>query len=197
MNYTIPIDSKATVRALNEIQRKQLPFAIANALTQTAKKAQRDLSKATAKYFDRPTPFTKKAFGITPATKRHHQADVHIKPIQWTYMFYEVEGGVRTPKHTAIPVPTNNLTDRNRYGGMRRRKVDQLLRHPDVFSGTVKGIGGIWMRTGGTVRLLVAWEKQTTYRPRFPFTKIARASVRKNYPRIFRRSLNRALKTAK
>jgi hypothetical protein len=199
LNIAIPVDSRATVRALNDIQKKQLPFAVAQALTQTAAAARRDASKATDKFFDRPTGFTKKAFDILPAGKRQKRlmAHVFIKDWQWNYLQYQVYGGVRYPNRFSIPVPTSNLTDRNRYGNMRRRQIKQMLRDPNVFSGKVRGVGGIWMRTpSGSVRLLVSWESKTTYRKRYPFKKIVRKSVGQNYSRIFRRSLSSALRTS-
>ena len=198
MNITIPINSRAAVRALNKIQKKQLPFAIASALTFTAKQAAKDSARATTKYLDRPTPFTKKGFGITPAKKTKHQAFVFIKDQQAKYMRYQISGGPRLPKRKAILVPTRNLTDINRYGNMQRSKIKQMLRHPAVFSANIKGIGGVWHRqSDGKLRLLVAWEPKVKYRKRYPFKRIVQKSVRKNYERNFKRSLANALRTAR
>lgn len=194
----IPVSSRDTVKALNDIQKKQLPFAIAQALTWTAKDVAKDEAKATAVHFDMPTPFTRKAFAITPATKRNLVAYVFIKDHQWKYLKYQVDGGVRSPKGRAIPIPTSNLTDRNRFGNMRKTQLRQLLRHPDTFSGVVKGVGGIWHRTArGNVQLLVAWEPRAHYRKQFPFVRIASRSSNRHYPRRFKSSLRAALRSAR
>jgi hypothetical protein len=193
----IPIDSKKTVAALTKIEQQQIPFAIASALTRTAAGARVQLIKAMATHFDKPTPYTKKAVGFTPAKKRALHADVYIRQQQWEYLQYEVNGGVRPAKHKAIPVPTRNLTDRNRYGNLRKTQLKRIINHPDTFSGKVKGVAGVWQRLpNGGVKLLVAWEPRAAYTSRYPFAKITKKYVRDNYSRIFRKSLRDALKTA-
>ena len=194
----IPIDSKATVRALNKIQKKQIPFAIALALTRTATGARKKLVKEMSVYFDRPTPYTKQAVWFTKAKKSRLYADVYIRQKQWQYLQYQVAGGIRPPKRKAIAVPTRNLTDRNRYGNMRKTQLQRIINHPDTFSGKVSGVAGVWQRLpNGRVKLLVAWEPRAAYSKRYPFARITKGYVQKNYSRIFKGALRYALKSAK
>jgi len=89
---------------LTHLQREQIPFATAYALTQTAKKAQAEVEREVPRVFDRPTPFTQKPVRTKPATKRNLTAEVLIKDyaakgnaaVKW--LIAEIKGGPRRPK---------------------------------------------------------------------------------------------------
>ncbi|XLV72916.1 hypothetical protein ACKZDW_10360 [Ralstonia syzygii subsp. celebesensis] len=103
-------------RTLSKAAKQQLPFAIAKGLTQTAKVTQDKLTSALPRQLDKPTPFTMRAFGVTAATKQRQLATVFIKPDQWKYLKYQVEGGVRRPAKRAVIVPESMRL--NQYGNM-------------------------------------------------------------------------------
>jgi hypothetical protein len=154
---------------------KQMPFTVAKALTQTAKDVQVVETRKLGEVFDRPTPFTMRAIGITPARKTDLTAKVFLKDIQGAYLKLQVDGGTRYPKNRALVLPTDLPT--NQYGNIPKGQIKRLLRRPDVFSGTVRGIAGIWQRTGRGLLLLVSYEPKATYRKRFPFYGIARRVI--------------------
>jgi hypothetical protein len=66
----------------------------------------------------------------------------------------------------------------NEFGNIQRGKIRQLLARKDTFSGTVRGISGIWQRTGHKgLKLLVAYQDVRQVKPRFDFVGIARKSI--------------------
>jgi hypothetical protein len=199
MKVSVNVNSIAARRSLNKMIKSQLPYATALAMTRTAQGAVRQLKNESRTRFDRPTPWTQKGFTSTSADKKSKRirAYVSIRPQQWKYMSYQVQGGTRRPTGTAIPVPTNNLTDRNRYGNMRKSQLRQILRNPDTFSGVVNGVGGLWHRQANDLKLLIAWEPSAKYTKRFPFKKIVNTYARKHYAANFRRAFNQAVRTAK
>ncbi|QKL71445.1 hypothetical protein HI806_09205 [Ralstonia solanacearum] len=180
-------------RTLSKAAKQQLPFAIAKGLTQTAKATQDKLTSALPRQLDKPTPFTMRAFGVTAATKQRQLATVFIKPDQWKYLKYQVEGGVRRPAKRAVIVPESMRL--NQYGNMPKGAVRKLLAKAGVFSGTVDGVAGIWQRKGGRAVLLVKYADKVVYKRRFPFADIGERSVAAVFGPIFNQALADALAT--
>ena len=93
-------------RLLLDLEKQQLPFATALALTRTAQQAKADLRSEMQKRFDRPTPYTLNSLYVKPATKRDLVASVEIKDDLATakgnaaakYLAPEIEGGARNMK---------------------------------------------------------------------------------------------------
>ena len=203
VTLSVKVDTKDATRRLNAVQRKQVPFATAVAITRTADAVVRAEKRGTHKHFDRPTPFTEKAFTRIPARKRDTpiRGRVFAKDKQAAYLELQIYGGIRRPKGRALLVP--GKIELNRYGNIANKKIQKLLRKPNVFSGTVGGVPGIWQRYTGRrsrnrrPKLLVAYEPTTRYRPRFPFFRIAQTTTRRVFPRRFRVELARALRTAR
>ena len=202
---------------------KQLPFAMARALTATAWDIQRHITEELPNYLDRPTPFTRKAFGVQRANKRELRARVFVKDRQSRYLKYQVEGGTRTPKGRAIVVPytRGGAIKLNKYGNLPRGRVAKLIAQNKTFSGTVKGTPGVWRRTGtksrptkgrrytpraapqGTagqgryLQLLIGYESFASYQPRLPMLALAREEYRRVWSRNVAQSLALAVKTAR
>lgn len=76
---TIQVDTKATTRWLDDLQRRQVPFATALALTKTAKKIEQSLKAEMASGFGSPSPYTLRSTFSTSATKSSLMAIVGIK----------------------------------------------------------------------------------------------------------------------
>ena len=193
-NVRVDID-----RALSKLKgypTKQLPFAIASALTATAQQTSNLLTNKLPEFFDRPTPYTMRAIGVERATKQNQKARVFIKPDQLKYLTFGIDGGTRVPLKRALPIPVDQPL--NQYGNLPRGKLKALLGRKDIFSGVVRGIGGIWQRKrDDSVVLLVAWKAQAKYRKRFPFYALGVQAVRDTFPRNLRIALDRAKATAR
>jgi hypothetical protein len=197
MHISMKADIKQATAKLRGAQRKQIPFATAKALTNTAWDVAKEEKRQLPMKLDRPTPFTLRAFGVKRATKNRLVATVFIKPIQAAYLGFQIRGGIRKPSGRAIGVPVNQRL--NRYGNMTRGKIKALLAKPDHFSGTINGVGGIYQRQKkGGVKLIVAWEPRTNYTAgRFPFYKIGVGKARAVMARNMRKAIDYALRSAK
>ena len=183
-------------RSLSDVAKRQLPFAIARALTATAKRVQKAEPGRVERVLDRPTPFTKRGVGITPATKRRLQASVFYKDIQGGYLLKQEQGGVRLAGGRALLVPVRARL--NRYGNLSRRQVQRLLARPDTFSGRVGSAAGIFQRMrSGKLKMLIAYEPRARYRARLGFVEAAERRIRRALPVELRNSLRKALATAR
>lgn len=195
------INTANATRYLNNIAAKQLPYAAANALNNTAFAVLYDEQNALDKYLDRPTPFTKRGYEVVKANRNRLIASVRARQLQGAYLKYQVDGGRRPPKKKAIVVPDKGL--RNQYGNMPKGTIKALMRQKSIFS-TKPGAkikGGIYERykAGGRNRLrfLVAYEPKADYSKRLPFESVAKVTVGKVFKPEFEKQLVRALSTAK
>jgi hypothetical protein len=201
IKISVKSDIDKALKRLAEIEKKQVPFATAKALTETAREIQREMPKQVEKDLDQPIGFTKRGFYVVSAKKSDLKAIVGIKDIQAGYLGLQVSGGTARPRKRALLSPAGvNL---NKYGNMARNKVKQLLARPDVFSGTVRGIAGIWQyqgkagKPGRKLKLLIRYKDQQEYRPRFKFYDAAEAIARASFRRNFDTALSAALRTAR
>lgn len=181
-------------RALDETGAREVPFAAARALTDTARDVETNTAKRLPKVFDRPTPFTLRGLFVKPARKARLVATVGFKDKQADYLALQETGGTRRPKGRALVVPASARV--NRYGNLPRGAVRRALARPDTFSGTVRGVAGIWQRTRrGGVRLLVAYEDRARYEPRLGFDDGARKTALARFGRHFARRFAEAVET--
>ena len=202
-------NTKQLTAHLNRIQRKQIPFATAKALTQTAFDVRRTLQNALPRRLDRPTKGIINSVQVDKATKYNVTARVGFAGLgfgrtQWKespakIMRRHINGGTRYPNKTAIAVPVQQKT--NKYGNLPRNKISKLLGDKSkYFSGTPKGMSnaGIYQRQKKKLKMLVAWEPKAKYQGgRLPFKTIVIRGVAKNYRKRFVKALQDALKTAR
>jgi len=202
---SVQVDTKPLKRWLSDIEKKQLPFATAKALTITARDAKRAVDAQLPKKLDRPTPFTRRAIGIKAARKTLLQSEVFVKDMQWEYLRFAIEGGTRRPDRKAIATP-GSKTRLNKYGNMPRGKAHKLLQNrAKYFSGKPTGHpgapAGIWQRMGrggrGNIRLVVQYKKHILYKKRLPFRKIVEGVVAHRWRRNFEQSFADAMRTAR
>jgi hypothetical protein len=66
---TVNVSTANVSKELNAIEREQLPFATALALTRTAQRVAQDLRDQIAQKLDRPTPYTLAGVFVSPAKK--------------------------------------------------------------------------------------------------------------------------------
>lgn len=156
--FTISVASNiaAVSRALSDVERKQLPFAIAQTITAVARLAAKAEKDAMPKIFDRPTPFTVNSVAVKGATKSNPEAIVYIKDIAASYLAPYEFGG--THKLIGSGRTWLNPKDRsllNKYGNLSTTTLNRLKGRPDIFVGTIKtrsgeSIGGVWQRPAPT-----------------------------------------------
>lgn len=215
MDLQFTVDMRGFRRGMDDIAKRQLPFATAQALTATAGRVGIAWQDEMRTELDRPTPFTINAVGVRPARKSAPVARVYVKDIAAQYLSPYVDGGPRflgrkrgllTPK--AVPL--------NAYGNLTKRKLATLKARRDVFVGPVRlksgqVVNGVWQRQGGkgrrkakgavqgarALQLLIRFSDPTPPAQRLDFRGRAEAAVHRHFEAEFAKSLAHALATAR
>lgn len=149
MDLKIRISASATL-GLARLERNQLPFAAASAVTAIAKRVQEVETKALAATFNAPTPFTMRAFGVQAARKGSPTATVFAKDAQASYLEPYAVGGLQVlGKKEAMLTPID--VKLNAYGNIPRNKIASLKGRPDIYIGPIRTkagrtINGVWQR---------------------------------------------------
>ena len=192
---------KEVTKGLNNIQKKQIPFATARALTFTAKDGAKFINKATTKFIDRPNPFTKKAFAFMKATKQTLTSSVFAKDVQGTYLKHIIEGTTRN-RRRGKPYPVNasrSLLDAYGNFGKGFSRIRSAKRKKNRFIANIKGTEGLWERLpNNKLKLLAGFEQRNvSYRKSFPVFELLTRFVQREFTKKFQRSLSNALRTAR
>ena len=133
-----------------------------------------------------------------------------------------IMGGTRLAKGTPLRIPSEPKgggIKLNKYGniGGKKAKVAKMIGNNDqFFEGIPKGNfnakdRGIWERTprnskrksnkkhkaSGKIVQRIAYEPYADYSSRYPFEKIVKLAVNKNYKKRFERAINKALRSAR
>ena len=111
IRFTIDEDITKLSNRLSNIQRQQLPFATALAMTRTVQGLEREQRKEMRRVFDKPVRWTMNSLAKQTANKKH-------KPINARVFFKE-----DAPKGT----PACKYLTPNIEGGMRRQKRHEVL----------------------------------------------------------------------
>lgn len=189
MRFDLRPDLSNLGKGLDEVQRKQLPYALSLALTATAGHVGEGWQDEMRSGLDRPTPFTINSVGIVPARKTRLIATVYIKDIAANYLAPFVDGGphflggkkgLLTPKNVAL----------NAYGNLTKGKIAQLKAKSNVYVGALKlrsgqVVNGVWQRPKAKgrsksagpahVKLLVRFSDPQDVTQRIPFQARAEA----------------------
>lgn len=157
MRITADSNADALGKRISNAIARQIPFATANALTQTAHRV-RDAEKAEmVRVLDRPTPFTLNAWQVVPARKDTLVAEVVHKYLPGAggrhYLAPQIEGGPRPMKRfeqnllradigagafeAVIPARTAKKDAYGNWsGGERQRVLSALQAQRDPLSNT-------------------------------------------------------------
>ncbi|MET3431445.1 hypothetical protein ABIC71_000923 [Herbaspirillum seropedicae] len=200
--------------ALRGSGRDQAPFVMASGLTSMAKAVARVETGTIQRVFDRPTPFTMRAIGVTPATKQNLQAQVFVKDAQAKYLEAQVDGGRRHLKSfeermtvTAgqLVVLPGDAAPRNAYGNISKAQLLKIIRESGpsssgrrYFYGKPKGSnlpGGIYARAEQNRRImpLLVFTQRAVYEKRFKFAEVAETVVRSEWTQHLAAAFERAM----
>lgn len=144
LDLKLDIDSVPLAREISDIQRKQIPFALALAQTRVATKhIKPGIAKVMAQRLDRPTPTTMRSLYAKAATKSR-PAQVWFKD-SWTtgipadkYLQQAVQGGPRPHKRFERSLIAQGLMESgqyavpnpgllNQYGNVSRGVMTRIL----------------------------------------------------------------------
>ncbi len=214
---SIKIDTSSIQRGLRNLA-KQIPFATARALTETARAVKTAEAANMPKVLDRPKPFTTSAMRVLPASKTNLVASVvMLDKTAWYLEPYEYGGATKlNPGNKVQTKPADQKLDQ--YGNIPRLTIRKLLAtRKDVFIGTVGGITGVWQRpyyrpkgqkkgksritkrtnTTGKLKLLIRFSAPHEATQSLNYRQIARTVVSATLPAQVALQLQNALKTAR
>jgi hypothetical protein len=216
LSLSVRCDTSGLEQRLQNLVKKQIPFATARALTGVAKKvqqAERDNMKAV---LDRPRPFTLQGVAITPATKNKLTATVDVKPITAAYLEPYQFGGQNKLNGRALLKPINMTLDQ--FGNIPRKKLTQLKARSDIFIGKIKTkngmVNGVWQRptapkkngkkravkganTTGKFLLLIRFTDAHPVRQNLGYFSLAEKIITANFGKEFQKALQDALATSR
>lgn len=148
IDIRVKTDISSALTFLNDVEKRQLPFATAKALTLTAKVVQKEGVQEMNKEFDRPVPLTLRSLWTKPATKANLTAKVYLKGVEiggknpnsmFEIIGHEFDGGVRNRKRLEQLFTQAGLISSNeflvpggaarldRYGNMSRGQLQQIV----------------------------------------------------------------------
>lgn len=149
-------NAAALQRKLDDMARKQLPFAIAQGINRTALRVQEAEIENIKRTLEHPTPFTQKSVGLRKARKTEQTAVIYMRDIAAGYLKPYETGGVHKLNSRALLNPKDIKL--NQYGQLSRSTLKNLKGRPDIFIGIVKtadggAINGVWQRPTDTKRV--------------------------------------------
>lgn len=199
MQIKVKDNSKQLAKKLTDVQKKQIPYATAQAINNTLFGLRKEMAKQTVKKLDRPVPFTQRGFLVTKAKKTNLVGVLNIRPEVANYLQWVIDGGVRKPSSKKVPVPITKNKRLNKYGNIAGKRSG-LVKGSKEFIATIGGATGVWKenRKGQPPTLLIKFHDSVKYSKKpFDFYKIGRGYINGTYDRQLRKALTKALRTAK
>lgn len=207
LSLNVKSNIKEFTRGLTNIQKQQVPFATARALTRTAQACQKDIGEAIPKIFNTTKKWWLKqqptGVKITPAKKADLEAVVYTRAY---FANLQEKGGIKTPyQGGGILVPTENVPKYGRKSGGAAKLIagKKIMRRGGKPGGspflTMKsGHKGIFRRKSKkAVELLYTLVPRASIAAHFGFAAMAYQSALKHFKDEFYKSLQAALKTAR
>lgn len=128
MELKVTVDVSEALAGLDELQKRQIPFALAKTLTGCAKRSQAGVQESLGGKFTLRNKFTLQGIRIKPAEKNGAviEADVHTDTANRSsgapdYLLAQDEGAEKTPYggHAFIAVPTRYFRQKFGNGAIR------------------------------------------------------------------------------
>lgn len=204
MEGQIRVDTRQIERYLQKMPR-QIPFAISTALNETAKEVRTGIVRRVwPRSVDaRARGFAGRAFRLVFAKKNRLVSAVYADPTRVSgkgiAAIKQLEEGLRhfpfRSRYLAVPT-YNALTPTGRLKKVAKAALDENSR--DAFVADLRGRGpAIWQRTPKGLRLLFVLKPSVPTPKAFPFTRSADRIARDRWQGNIRRSVIRAVKTAR
>jgi hypothetical protein len=227
MQVSVVSDLAKLKKGMTRQQREQLPFALSNTLNTIAFAGRLHVQAQLKAKLDQPTPYTLRGVQVEKSHKKKalvaklgfvgkgfRQMKGEIMPAD--YMTYQIAGGTRHPRKRTIMVPTKHLKT-NRFGNVAVSKYRSFIADKARYFAGVPTSGskggrkprldpeasGVWKRLGPggnrrkNIQMMIAFEQQALYRPRFPFNEIVTRHVKRTFQREFGNAFQKAMKSAR
>jgi hypothetical protein len=208
-SLSVKSDVKQLTRHLDKIQKKQVPFATARALTWTVKEMQADIIHKIPNIFNttRKWWLARQPTGIKikPAKKNDLVATVFS---QAYFLRLQEYGGIKLPfrgRGLLVPSPLVPKYGRKAGGAKKVMAGKKVLRAGGRSGGdpvvhAPSGTRGVFRRKGKArlpIERLYAYTPSAHILPRFGFRRMAAHKARQRFAANFHKSLAMALKTAR
>lgn len=206
--FRVRVNTGLFQRQLSKLEKQQIPFATARALTWVALDAQKEVRRQLPRRFKIKNSWVSKGIRITPAKKHRLVAEVYTKDY---FMERQEEGGTKRPrvgKHIAI-APTrgqshHKVTTPKGLIKKNMRPTDLLDKPNEYFKGTHKGVYGIWKRVGrsrkrrgsfkGSIALMYVLKPKAPVEGRWQFETTINDVASRRFSRLFQLSFDQAVK---
>ena len=182
-------------RWMNNVEKKQLPYATAVALTRTAQDVQSYIIDAITRIFNVTKKWWLKQQPTGIKIKSAKKTDLHSSIYTNAYFAdLQEDGGTKRPHdNRTMAVPTDNTPKSRRKSGGAKTMMQQKK--------TFSIASGIYRRKGkgknSTLEKLFTYTKTASIRPRFNFKSMAMRIASRQFPKRFAESLTKALKSAR
>ncbi|APO74256.1 hypothetical protein AM571_CH01421 [Rhizobium etli 8C-3] len=179
---SIKFDLHEFERGLNNIERKQLPYAVMLTLTETAKGGRLEVQREMDKVFDRPTPYAKRGVVYDRATRQNLTAAVVITGDRTkgglpatAFLGPQIEGGMRTHKAFERQLIQRGLMDKrmvavpakratlDRYGNMTQGFLNRIMADLQI---DYRGAGATRVRSDQSLKRNKNYKKARYFVPK-------------------------------
>ncbi|EDP60943.1 hypothetical protein BAL199_08228 [alpha proteobacterium BAL199] len=176
------------VAALSDLERRQVPFATARALTSVAYAARDEVRKELPGRFTLRRPWVARGIAVEPAKKSKPAARVFSRD---AFMVAQETGG---PKPDARPIPVGRIAAVHKTRVVPLSQwVAPLLRRKNVFYRA----GSVFERKGDRIAAVYLLRRQVSVAPRFGFAATVERVVADRFASSFAIALGRAMATAR
>lgn len=200
----IEIDTRelaAFARTLGDLAEKQMPFAVAAALTDTARQARDELRKNLPKHFKVRNPSVTRGIQYKPASKRDNPptALVHTEP--WAgFLTLHVTGGVKHARGGRVAVPTR-IVKRTGKGRIKKAQKPRPLRERKGLEEGKLAKGQVVVRGVRSapkgLSIFYHLVRGARIRARWPLLQETEAVVKRELPANFKARMAHAVATAR
>lgn len=175
---------------------REIPFAVAVALTRTARDARATLAAELPQHFQIRTPYTARRLRFTQATKRSWSAEVgHLSE----YMKLQTEGGRKLPRKRVVGVPTAKLRQGSPSGATTRNLWPSKLVKQGAFTlPTRSGSLALYRRLqDGSLERLYVLAQSVDVKARWSFYETVERVARERWPINFQEAMTAGVARAR
>lgn len=191
---------REATRFLSDLQKKQIPFATAKALTETAEQARDEIVKHLQDKFTLRTawwkPRTRYGINVQPAKKTSLVSEVFTRA---PWMALQESGGAKIPRGQNIAVPSS-FVKRSKRDLITKANRPRNLKN-SFITRSKSGQETIFQRIGRgrnkAIRPMYFLEKRAQIKPAFQFAKTAQRVANDRWRKNFAKAIDFALRTAK
>ena len=207
-DFAIDLELSSALQGLDDLRRRQIPYALALALTRTAQAAQSEIKNELPSRFTIRNAFVERGVKIKTASKRDQEAAVFWQaPVASRRAFAQSlarqeTGGTKTPSNRWLAIPRPAVEKRRGKGGMipKRWRPGQALKRKDVFIAKTQtaGVMAIYRRTTKKrypIEALYTLTDRIRVRETFQFVPTARAAARQVFKKEFGKAFAKAIAT--